>query len=73
MQAFLPEPLKKVYPKIALFHIVLKSVTAVIKYATIVRSDKSAGDGGIGEYFSWNSGTPTIDARSCRQIHVALL
>ena len=29
-----------------------------------MRSGNSAGDGGIGEYFSWNSGTPTIDARS---------
>ena len=32
-----------------------------------VRSGNSASDGGIGEYFSRNSGIPTIDVRSHRQ------
>ena len=27
-----------------------------------IRSGNSTGDGGIGDYFSWNSGTPTIGA-----------
>ena len=34
---------------------------------TTVCSGNSAGDGEIGEHFSRNSGTHTIDARSCHQ------